>query len=542
MSGYRSYRAPREDQSRLFVPELDQVQACIDENRKRFADTTMRWMDVPVSTVREWAREETIDQAQAYTYRYLPASLRVSIPNRETRSKTPLIISGHQPELFHPGVWFKNFLLSSLSEKHSGIGVNILVDHDLARTFALSVPFLAKDGQLYKETLSVDTDRPNWPWEHAKATDLSLWRGFSADVIDRLRSVGIAKPLLCELWPNVIGALEQGWNLGEALSAARHIVERSNGLQTLELPFSRLASERSFACFVGELLTRIDAVHEAYNAARHDYRLHNKIKNRLQPLPALARDGDWFEAPFWVYSAADPVRRALWVFQDGNRFRLSDRQQWQIELPSIRYFEEWFREWCELKAVKVSIRPRALTTTTFLRLAVADLFIHGIGGGKYDQMTDQIVRLLWGGPEPHFLVATATLHLPVTASEEKNVKSFGVSEGAVLQRIRDWRFSPERLCVGDTSSQELATLTDAKRKLLLRNPTRHEKPAWHGEIQRLNESIREQLPDSEVGLREVLQESQNRARESTIRTSREYSFALFPSEWIVDRLKQLCKS
>ncbi len=38
------------------------------------------------------------------------------------------------------------------------------------------------------------------------------------------------------------------------------------------------------------------------------------------------------------------------------------------------------------------VLPRALTTTLFLRTFIADLFIHGIGGGQYDRLTDRIVE------------------------------------------------------------------------------------------------------------------------------------------------------
>src|SRR5262249_2863990 len=47
------------------------------------------------------------------------------------------------------------------------------------------------------------------------------------------------------------------------------------------------------------------------------------------------------------------------------------------------------------------------------RLFLADLFVHGIGGGKYDEITDELVRRFYGGEPPDFLVLSATLWLPV---------------------------------------------------------------------------------------------------------------------------------
>ncbi len=49
----------------------------------------------------------------------------------------------------------------------------------------------------------------------------------------------------------------------------------------------------------------------------------------------------------------------------------------------------------------------------FARLVLSDVFIHGIGGAKYDQLTDAIVRRFFGVEPPGYLVATATLKLPL---------------------------------------------------------------------------------------------------------------------------------
>ena len=60
----------------------------------------------------------------------------------------------------------------------------------------------------------------------------------------------------------------------------------------------------------------------------------------------------------------------------------------------------------------VRIRSRALTTTLYARLFLADLFIHGIGGGKYDQLTNEIAQKFYGAELPDYLVLSATLLLP----------------------------------------------------------------------------------------------------------------------------------
>jgi hypothetical protein len=49
----------------------------------------------------------------------------------------------------------------------------------------------------------------------------------------------------------------------------------------------------------------------------------------------------------------------------------------------------------------------------YVRLFVADLFVHGIGGAIYDQLTDAIIRRYFGFDAPTYQVLTATVRLPL---------------------------------------------------------------------------------------------------------------------------------
>jgi len=453
-------------------------------------------------------------------------------------SDSPLFVSGHQPELFHPGVWFKNFLLSSLAKRHSGIGVNVLVDYDLARTFSLSVPSISNDHGLGKKNFSIDDSFANRPWEYTFANELSKWENFPTPVIEDLESVGISNPLLSELWPKVLHQICQNRPVGESLAAARHSIELSAGLRTFELPFSKLAASRSFACFVGELLHKIESVHESYNDARDDYRRHHRIKNRLQPIPKLEKESGWLEAPFWIYSVDDPIRRPLWVERERNGLWVGDRRERSIVLPSDGSSSTWIESWQKLLDEKICIRPRAITTTMFLRLAVGDIFIHGIGGGKYDQLTDLMIESVWPIRPPKYLVATATLRLPIESRNAEVLESIRRPELQVLNRIRDWRFSPEKLL----TSSELASvkvLLQKKSAMLSKIHVGQEKGDWHRAMTQLNSEIRLLTGMTEESLASQLHQARLLERERKVLTSREFSFALFPRDSICKDLAEL---
>ena len=62
----------------------------------------------------------------------------------------------------------------------------------------------------------------------------------------------------------------------------------------------------------------------------------------------------------------------------------------------------------------------------YARLFLADLFIHGIGGAKYDELTDELMRRFFKIEPPEFLTLTGTLLLPfprAAATTEEGFRS-----------------------------------------------------------------------------------------------------------------------
>lgn len=51
--------------------------------------------------------------------------------------RLPLLLAGHQPELFHPGVWAKNFALSGLASATARQAVNLVIDGDTLKAASL---------------------------------------------------------------------------------------------------------------------------------------------------------------------------------------------------------------------------------------------------------------------------------------------------------------------------------------------------------------------------------------------------------------------
>ena len=104
------------------------------------------------------------------------------------------------------------------------------------------------------------------------------------------------------------------------------------------------------------------------------------------------------------------MRRPLYARQVGDEMVITDRQSQTISLALAddRDATAAAQQLAELSSRGIKLRTRALTTTLFARLVLGDLFLHGIGGAKYDQVTDQIVRLFFGFEPPEFATISAT--------------------------------------------------------------------------------------------------------------------------------------
>ncbi len=293
--------------------------------------------------------------------------------------------------------------------------MNLLIDNDSVRYNSLRVP----GGSVPDPTVQavpMDLAGPPVPYEARGILDAELFASFgrrAAQVIAPL----VPRPVLEPFWPDVVEAGRRERNLGRAIAQGRHRLEGQWGLNSLELPLSVICDTMSFRWFAAHLLSQAGRLRSVHNACVAQYRRVNKVRSHTHPVPDLARHGEWVEVPFWLWTDQQTQRRAAYVAPRGRKLVLSDRAGIEITLE-VQPGGDAGHCVDQLEAASrkgVRLRPRALTTTMFARLVLSDIFIHGIGGAKYDQVTDAIVRQFLAVEPPEFLVATATLKLPLRA-------------------------------------------------------------------------------------------------------------------------------
>jgi len=178
-----------------------------------------------------------------------------------------------------------------------------------------------------------------------------------------------------------------------------------------------------------------------------------------------------------------------------------------------------------------------LLTTMFSRLFLGDLFMHGIGGGKYDQVTDQIISEFFGQQPPQFFIATTTLGLPVPLPNDGSA-----AIAAATADLRNLQFSPDKYLrkleqLGITLDAQQAVLLTEKQRLLQDSLATTNKQEWHRAILTLNQGIRNTLPDAVTQLELHRQQLEITQNERTLLQSREFPFLLFPQKTLATLLE-----
>ncbi|MFO0941791.1 MAG: hypothetical protein U0930_13630 [Pirellulales bacterium] len=520
-NSYASYSAPKHDGECLIVPDLASAkQRLIDSVGQSSSNSFIsRWKSI--------AKSEIVSLACNYTssYRDLPEFEMTIISDAQ-----PIVLSGHQPELFHCGVWFKNFLISRLTETTGALAINFIVDNDLCRSPGIQLPTVV-DHRVVSKFVAYDQALDPIPWENRKLIDRDTWQTFSSRVEQVLPNT-VGQPILQQLWQYATH-LDQTLPLGLLLSQSRHLLEANAGLRTIEVPLSHLCDTRSFAAFSLHLLEHAEMLRSAYNSELDSYRLAHRIRNHAQPLPNLeSRDG-WLEVPWWCYSGTSD-RTPMYVQSRAGSLLLSDLQGWQAELTGSLDSASALDQWLAIEKRGMKIRPRALLTTMFTRLLMSDLFVHGIGGGKYDQITDRIISKIFKTTPPAMIVASATLRLklnnvpdglqqpiePQIQSAERLFKSASANPELLLDHLSS-------LSVGHDTLQQLHASASEKRKLLASIPEKGEKWEWHVAMKKVKQQLAEQAKPILLQFEQRIDRLRELANQQALLNSREYGFCLF---------------
>src|SRR5437870_5319562 len=420
------FEIPQKPGEALCLPPPRQFAALARRNAALLTDAPLTIAGVRLADVRRRARTEVLQAAKTY-------ALSLDLTASTLAPSDLLLVTGHQPFLFRPGIWLKHLLIDRLAG--SGMGaLSMPVDNDVAEDVGADVPRLEATGlRLAHETLV--RAGPDVPYEAVPAPPLREWQEF----VDRLQAHLQTLPL-----PDVQASLAQfaraaagirADNIGTFLTAARRRYEGER--RYVELPVSKMSAGVEFKRFVLHLLRDAERFAAVYNHHLDAYRERYNIRTAAQPFPDLQREGDRQELPFWIIR--DGRRAPLSVQRTGSGVRLVAAGESAGEVADGAGPEA---------LAGLAIRPRALTLTAFSRLCLADLFVHGVGGGRYDRVTDAVIREYFGIEPPAYAATTATLHLPLGAYHAARERE------TLQRRLLALQHDPDRVLSRPTPEQQ----------------------------------------------------------------------------------------
>jgi len=543
-------RVPRENGSFLIHPEPAAIVRHVEQLRnppELAGSVDCRILNRGLTEFRAAARSEVIAAACRWTSDLLGRTVDVE-------PAAPLIMTGHQPELFHPGVFAKNIATSQLASRANGVGLNLVVDNDLMASTQIRIPVGDRENPGIS-TIDFDTARPPIPWEEARVSDMSLLESFADRVSSAMRTWNI-EPLVADFWPKVVATAgkrssdHESASLAECLTAGRASLEHEWGLGNLELPISQLCETEAFRSFASHILLNAEEFRRVYNQVLSEYRRVNRLRSSSHPVPELELQNGWCETPFWIWQADNPRRGRLFVRQAGKSLELATAPTASALVHSLTLSPDATVDEATVALQRLSeaglrIRTRALTTTLFSRLCLCDLFVHGIGGAKYDAMTDRIASRFFGVGLPEYLTLSATEWLPI--GEPHSATPSDVSR--LSQMLRELQHNPQRhlgpniLADAQPLVIEKASLINQQNAARNNEPTHETSSSGNKRYRRFPEINRELGKHTELQqrlIREELTHVEQRLAANQTLMSREFSFCLYSDSTIksmIDRLR-----
>jgi hypothetical protein len=511
----------------LVRPAFSQWAGFLQANREVAATWDFLVAGRTAAHVRALARREALGAAEVFSARL---GVEVDSPGS---SDQPIIATGHQPELFHPGVWMKAFLLQRFADESGATALDVVVDSDGFDTLDVSSPCMRPDIRRCTQYLAVGSRDSCYACSSVPSEgELREWVRAVQEQLQSLPAP-VVRDNFTEFSSVLASARADSRNLAEFVTISRRRFEASADTRYLELPVTRMGRSEAFAAFVVEIAHDAARFHGAYNGALGAYRAINKTRSAAQPFPDLARVGERFELPLW--SVAAHGRDSVWCERAGGEVLLLGDDGRNIVTLSAQPEEAI----ATLVSSKVTLAPKALAMTLFVRAFVCDLFIHGVGGGNYDRVTDDVFTRYFGVQAPAFVVASATMHLPLGMPVVTDAEV-----AAARERLNRVTHNPDALLGevafdSDSQRERASELAAEKAKLVsaIAAPDA-DKKAMGARIRELNAELGEVLaPFRDSVVRELaLAESQRIASE--VLTDRTYALCFWSPLDMAQRARQ----
>ena len=521
-------QTPREDRTALVEPPADDVPELVAENLRN--QSHLHDYDVQgrsLAEVSRQARTELLAAARNWTAAYRNIATQPLDPNGA------IYLAGHQPQMFHPGVWFKT-ALGTLAKRDGATAINLIIDGDTLSDTSVRVPG-GSVAEPHAAPIPFDWPDPNIPYEDRKIEDRELFASFGRRAIERISPL-VVDPLVERYWPlvrarrgnpttwaRVWRRLATGWRAIGDWTLWR--------FRRVGCAWARHSSGSRRICWRGcrnfARLTTNRCVNTA-GASR---------AKRLASAPDLAEDGPWLESPLWVWTADNPRRRRLFARIISGEIFLSDRQSWEARLPLNAEGDAG-------RAVErlMELQPPACESVPGAR----DHALGTIGPGRSvhprhrrrqvrlrDRSVDRAVlptcrRLGSWWSRPRCICPSSAIARRPTTFERSNMNS-----------AHD---APARSGIWREMSPPVEAMIAEKRRWIATPQTIENARQRCQAIRRINTALQPWVADRRRQSADRLAEASRRLAAESVLASREYAFCLYPEATLRGFLSQLLRA
>jgi hypothetical protein len=424
-------------------------------------------------------REKLISEAYKFTN-----SLE-GVPQIKAKTNASrIIMTGHQPEIYHHGLLYKNEVLENFCSQNNVTGINLIVDLDEGSPGAIVYP--TRLGGIPAKK------RIEFPGNTAPYINLNIP---DKNAVEKVFSEVGNSPQIKKYRDLYIS--QCGKPVIKAHASIRRIYQ--NAEFYLEIPLSYVLRFQEVKDFFYNILRNYKTFAESYNCKLQEFRKSENIKNKANPFPDLKIEAEKMEMPFWLFKNSDESRESL--FLENN-------------------FEEVISN-CE--SGQYILAPKAALITVLARLLLSELFIHGLGGSKYDRFTNQLIKDYFKTEAPAFVTASANKYFfeneireyeeAKSRAEERRKLNFHIDkylnglnwDAGVKERLRD------------LTKEKAANIEKIKRGKIERIST----AGYTQDIKRIESEIRSVL-EGQLGPAEAFQEPSKIYLETIY--SRDFSF------------------
>lgn len=440
---------------------------------------------------------------------WLSRAISVDGASHALDASRPIIATGHQAWLWHPGILAKDIAAVALAERERATAVHLVVDHDPHDCFSIDVPSVEGD-RLSSQSIRLASCDANVPPCCQPAADAGTIRL----AIETLASRGDTIVTTASL-------LKATESLGDFTSLGRQAAALTARLMrpwvgSIPIVFSSdLTLLPSFATVVRRMLADARRCVDAYNHAASLF-----PEARIAPLTGTL---DRVELPLWLLRWGGERERVYADLADRNAI-LTVEDGSPIDLAASRRDGDI--------RTQPRLAPRALLMTALLRSVCSDLFIHGMGGGLYDRVTEEWWLHWTGETLAPMSVVSADVHLPFKSTR------FPVSDRSELDHAVWWRHhlphNVDRAAApsGDAKQRDRETLIASKHAALaaLAGPRdRAARAKAFAELHRVNDALADLSPalitDAENAVARVRVGVEN----ARVVKRRDWCFALYPA-------------